>query len=173
MKPERPSIILLQDDQHRWNALGCANPLVKTPAIDALAADGIRYEHAVCQAPACVPSRYSMMLGLYPSQIGVRRNEDWLSDERMPRPTIAEHLRAGGYQTAGFGKTHWRSHGSSTRGFETRAIGQSRERNSNLCERGATHAPASTRENSMILSPILVSGSTSTTTTTMRHCESR
>ncbi len=125
------------DDQHRWNALGCANPLVKTPAIDALAADGVRYEQAVCQAPACVPSRYSMMLGLYPSQIGVRRNEDCLSDERMPLPVIAEYLRDAGYQTAGFGKTHWSSPGCSTRGFETRAIGQSRERNSNLCERGA------------------------------------
>lgn len=124
------------DDQHRWNALGCVNPLVKTPALDALAVAGVRYEQAVCQAPACVPSRYSLMLGLYPSQISVRRNGECLTDERMPFPTIAEYLRDAGYQTAGFGKTHWSSPGCSTRGFETRAIGQPRD--SKLVERGAT-----------------------------------
>lgn len=138
MPHDKPNIILLQDDQHRWNALGCVNPLVKTPALDRLAADGVRYEQAVCQAPACVPSRYSLMLGLYPSQIGVRRNGQWLSDERMPLPTPAEHLRNAGYQTTGFGKTHWSAPGCSTRGFETRAIGQSRERHPHLVERGAT-----------------------------------
>lgn len=138
MTHDKPNIIVLMDDQHRWNTLGCVNPLVKTPAIDALAAEGIRYEQAVCQAPACVPSRYSLMLGLYPSQIGVRRNGEWLSDERMPLPTLAEHLRDAGYQTAGFGKTHWSAPDCSTRGFKTRAIGQSRERNPDLVERGAT-----------------------------------
>jgi len=132
----KPNIIFLMDDQHRWNALGCANPLVKTPNIDALASEGIRFEQAVCQAPACVPSRYSMMLGLYPSQIGVRTNGDYLLDERMPLPTLASYLRDAGYQTAGFGKTHWRSTNCSTRGFDIRAIGQRRE--SILYEQGAT-----------------------------------
>lgn len=137
MTHDRPNIILLQDDQHRWNSLGCANPLVKTPALDSLAADGVRYEQAVCQAPACIPSRYSVMLGLYPSQIGVRSNLDWLPDERMPLLTMAEHLRDAGYQTAGFGKTHWRAPACSTRGFETRVIGQHRERHPHLVEKGA------------------------------------
>ncbi len=136
MTHDRPNIILLMDDQHRWNALGCVNPLVKTPTIDSLAAEGIRYGQAVCQAPACVPSRYSMMLGLYPSQIGVRRNGECLSDERLPLPVMAEYLRDVGYKTAGFGKTHWSNPGCATRGFEARAIGQARD--SNLYEFGAT-----------------------------------
>jgi len=135
---KKPNIIFLQDDQHRWDALGCANPLVKTPALDSLAADGVRYEQAVCQAPACVPSRYSCMTGLYPSQLGVRRNGEWLTDEQMPLPTIAEHLRDAGYQTAGFGKTHWSAPGCSTRGFETRFIGQDRVKQARLVEEGAT-----------------------------------
>ena len=84
MTHNKPNIIFLMDDQHRWNALGCVNSLVKTPALDALASEGGRYEQAVCQAPACVPIRYSMMLGLYPSQIGVRRNGEFLSDDHMP-----------------------------------------------------------------------------------------
>ena len=136
MANSRPNIILLIDDQHRWNALGCVNPLVATPSLDALANRGIRFDQAVCQAPACVPSRYSMMLGLYPSQTGVRTNGECLSDRRMPGPTIAEYLRDTGYQTAGFGKTHWSNPGCSTRGFDTRAIGQPRD--SKLFEQGAT-----------------------------------
>ena len=55
MTHDKPNIILLMDDQHRWNALGCVNPLVKTPAIDNLAAEGIRYEQAVCQVQGIIP----------------------------------------------------------------------------------------------------------------------
>ena len=77
-----------------------------------------------------------MMLGLYPSQIGVRTNGECLPDESLPSPTIAQHLQRAGYQTAGYGKTHWSSPGSSTRGFDVRGIGQPRK--SKLHERGAT-----------------------------------
>ena len=136
MSDKRPNIILLQDDQHRWDALGCVNPLIKTPTLDRLAAEGIRFDQAVCQAPACVPSRYSMMLGKYPSQIGVRTNGECLPGDRLPGLTIAQHLQNAGYETAGFGKTHWSIPGCSTRGFDTRAIGQPRE--SKLYEEGAT-----------------------------------
>lgn len=136
MPDTRPNIILLQDDQHRWDALGCVNPLVKTPTLDNLAANGIRFDQAACQAPACVPSRYSMMLGQYPSDIGVRTNGECLPDDKMPSPTIAEYLQNAGYETAGFGKTHWSYPGCSTRGFDTRVIGDPRE--GKLYEQGAT-----------------------------------
>jgi arylsulfatase len=63
--PKRPNILFLQTDQHRWDALGCVNPKVKTPRLDALAAKGIRFEQAICNNPMCVPSRYSMMTGVY------------------------------------------------------------------------------------------------------------
>jgi len=135
MTDRRPNIIFLMDDQHRWDAMGCVNPLVKTPALDSLAAEGVRYEQAVCQAPACVPSRYSMMLGLYPSQVGVRTNSDWLTDAQLPLPTLAERLRDAGYFTAGFGKTHWKDPDCSTRGFDVRFIGS--EYSSGEKERGA------------------------------------
>jgi len=124
MTDRRPNIIFLMDDQQRWDALGCVNPLVKTPALDSLAAEGVRYEQAVCQDPICVPSRYSMMLGIYPSQVGVRMNTDSLADEELPVPTLAQRLLDAGYRTAGFGKTHWRVRGCSTRGFEVRTVGE-------------------------------------------------
>lgn len=65
---KQPNIIFLMDDQHRCDHLGVLDPTVKTPALDRLAANGILFDQAVCQAPMCVPSRYSFMLGLYPPQ---------------------------------------------------------------------------------------------------------
>lgn len=125
----RPNVIFFMTDQQRWDALGVANPLVKTPNLDRLARTGIRFDQAVCQAPMCVPSRYSLMFGYYPSQIGVRSNGGGLFfEDRLPSTPLPELMRRQGYQTAGFGKTHW-NHGflnpaPPTRGFEVRAEGQ-------------------------------------------------
>jgi len=116
----RPNIIFLMDDQHRCDHLGVVDPTVKTPALDRLAANGILFDQAVCQAPMCVPSRYSLMLGLYPPQIGIVSNGPGLSDAQLPCKPLPELLREAGYQTAGFGKTHWSAKGCSTRGFEVR-----------------------------------------------------
>ena len=124
----RPNIIFLMTDQQRWDALGCANPTVRTPHLDALAAQGIRYSQAVCNVPCCIPSRYSMMTGLYGSQCGIRANAQMIAtDQELPLPVIPQRLHRLGYQTAGFGKTHWyaeipgaRGPRPSRRGFEVR-----------------------------------------------------
>ncbi len=116
----RPNVIFLMDDQHRWDALGCIDPGVKTPTLDGLARAGILFDQAVCQAPMCVPSRHSLMLGLYPHQVGVLSNAPGLSDTQLPCDALPEVLRKAGYQTAGFGKTHWAAKSCSTRGFEVR-----------------------------------------------------
>ena len=73
--------------------------LIKAPHLDSLAARGVRSTQATCNAPMCVPSRYSKMTGLYPSQVGVRHNTQMIPTD--------EGLREMGFQTAGFGKTHW------------------------------------------------------------------
>jgi arylsulfatase A-like enzyme len=127
-----PNILFLMTDQHRFDALGSVIPLVKTPNLDRLASRGVRYSQAVCNAPMCVPSRYSMMTGLYPSQVGVRHNTQMIpTDEGLPVPVIAQRLLEAGYQTAGFGKTHWYMGENlapnagvkpSRRGFEVRAM---------------------------------------------------
>jgi len=128
----RPNILFLMTDQQRHDALGCVNPTVRTPALDAIAAGGVRFSQAVCNVPMCVPSRYSMMTGLYGFQCGVKHNTQMITrDPELPAPALAERLRQAGYQTAGFGKTHWYI-GSrimpgvpvegSRRGFEVRAI---------------------------------------------------
>ena len=125
---KRPNIIFIMDDQHRWDALGSVNPEVLTPTLDSLTAHGILYDQAVCQAPMCVPSRNSIMFGLYPSQTGVFRNSDGLADDELPGPTLPQALQAAGYETAGFGKTHWGNRRTDTRGFEVRYTSEIPER---------------------------------------------
>lgn len=122
---ERPNVIFLMDDQRRWDALGVVNEQVRTPTLDRLARSGVRFTQAVCQAPMCVPSRNSMMLGLYPNEFGVLRNGPGIPDQRLPTPTLPELFRRAGYQTAGFGKTHWGTRiKPSTRGFEVRCAAE-------------------------------------------------
>jgi len=127
----RPNIIFLMDDQHRWDALGVENEIVHTPNLDKLDNEGIRFTQAVCQAPMCIPSRNSMMMGLYPNQLGVLRNGAGIPDGQLPNKPLAQVLQEEGYETAGFGKTHWGVK-CSTRGFETRYIGQVPEIGANM-----------------------------------------
>jgi len=128
---KRPNIIFLMDDQHRWDALGIVNNEVVTPNLDKMAKEGAHFTQAVCQAPMCIASRYSMMLGLYPNQIGILRNEPGIQDNKLPNKPLPQALKEAGYETAGFGKTHWAVE-CSTRGFETRYIGQVREKGANM-----------------------------------------
>lgn len=127
----KPNVIFLMDDQHRWDALGVVNKEVVTPSLDKLVKEGVHFTQAVCQAPMCVASRYSMMLGLYPNQTGILRNEPGIPDDKLPNIPLAQALKEAGYETAGFGKTHW-SVDCSTRGFETRFIGECREKGANM-----------------------------------------
>ncbi|MBQ9198138.1 MAG: sulfatase-like hydrolase/transferase [Clostridia bacterium] len=131
---------MIMTDQQRWDAMGCLNPLVITPGIDSLARQGILFDQAVCQCPMCVPSRNSLMFGMYPSQTGVRNNRGALLDEsRLPAVPLPQLLHDAGYFCAGFGKTHWNNAlpggMGARRGFDVRAEGQSRR--SILCEEGA------------------------------------
>ena len=122
----KPNIIFFQTDQQRWDALGVLNPLIKTPNLDRLAKSGIIYRQATCQSPSCVPSRNSMMFGLYPSQLGILSNGSHsVGDEFIPCDPLPARLKKAGYQTAGFGKTHWgrTEHPKNTRGFEYRVVG--------------------------------------------------
>ncbi len=136
---KRPNVILLMDDQHRWDALGIVNPAVQTPNLDALARSGVFFDQAVCQAPMCTPSRNSMMLGLYPNQIGILRNGQGIADDKLPAHPLAEVFKQAGYQTAGFGKTHW-GLACSTRGFETRYIAECLEQGAVMMKHDAPEA---------------------------------
>jgi len=121
-----PNIIFLMTDQQRWDAVGVLNSRIKTPNLDRLAKGGVIYRQPTCQAPMCIPSRNSLMFGLYPSQLGIRSNSSHsLGDSFLPFDPLPTLLRRAGYQTAGFGKTHWGRTDDvpSTRGFEVRVVG--------------------------------------------------
>jgi arylsulfatase A-like enzyme len=106
--PGRPNIVLFTTDQQRWDSWGLMNPEIQTPNLDRVFGRGLRFSNAVCQAPMCIPSRYSYMSGLYPWQVGSRLNaQTWQDPARMPVKLLAQHLRDGGYHTIGCGKTHY------------------------------------------------------------------
>ncbi|MDE2830140.1 MAG: sulfatase-like hydrolase/transferase, partial [Gemmatimonadota bacterium] len=56
----KPNVLILYPDQMRFDAMGCSgNPLVKTPHIDRLASQGVRFDHAYASFPLCCPFRAS------------------------------------------------------------------------------------------------------------------
>lgn len=102
--PERPNILLITTDQQHYDTLGVTNPHIRTPALDALASEGVRFERAYCSNPTCSPSRASILTGLYPAwhhcwTIGVKLPEDV--------PTVNEVLTEAGYGTTLVGKAHF------------------------------------------------------------------
>ena len=102
---KRPNILIIHTDEHRIDCLGAyGNTEIKTPYIDGLTTDGVRYENSFCPFPVCTPSRYSLLSGQY-----VHEHRGWTN-----RCTLAPHidtfpkiLRNVGYQTKAVGKMHF------------------------------------------------------------------
>ena len=106
----RPNILLLMPDQHRADILGCAgDPVVRTPNIDGLAAEGTRYDNVFCQGPLCMPARASFLTERYVRDHGVFENS-W--DVPVDLPTFLQSLQGVGYHTACIGKMHLWVHGA-------------------------------------------------------------
>ncbi len=106
LETRRPNVILISMDTTRADALSCygqpadiqrALPPV-TPNLDRLAESGLRFEHFYAHAPTTLSSHTSMLTGLDPHQHGVPRNGFPLPPAV---PTLAERLKAAGYQTVG------------------------------------------------------------------------
>ena len=93
---KRPNIILLMADQMRGDCLGIAgHPDVKTPFLDALAAEGVRYENAYSACPTCVPARATLYTGMSQEHTGRVGYEDLIPWE-YPH-TLAGELSKAGY----------------------------------------------------------------------------
>jgi arylsulfatase A-like enzyme len=103
---EKPNIILIMTDQQAGMALGCAgNPYARTPAMDRLAENGIRFRNAYCSFPLSGPSRAAMFTGLYPGESGLDENGMELPDS-LAGKTLGELLTAAGYDCGYVGKWH-------------------------------------------------------------------
>ncbi len=107
---EKMNILFIITDQQRADHLGCAgNPDIKTPHIDQLAAEGVRFNNAYCANPMCMPNRSTIFTGKYPSLHGVRCNGINLNPSI---PTFPDALRKAGYLTSSFGKIHLNWYGT-------------------------------------------------------------
>ena len=110
------NVVLLMSDQHKHDALGVAGDRVaRTPNLDALARSGVRFPHAYCSNPVCVPSRASLLTGLYTHHHHAYNNSvPWPFDIK----TAAHYFHAAGYMTALIGKMHFVD--AQTHGFDYR-----------------------------------------------------
>jgi len=105
----KPNVVLILADQWRGQAFGYAgDPNVKTPHIDALAAESINFENAVSVCPVCTPHRASLLTGRFPTTTGMFLNDLYLPKEEH---CMSEMFRAAGYDTAYVGKWHLDGHG--------------------------------------------------------------
>ena len=99
------NILFIMADQLRADYLSCAgHPSIETPHIDALAARGVRFSRAYCQAPICGPSRMSFYTGRYMCNHGSTWNNVPLN---IGEWTIGDYLRPLGLRTVLVGKTHF------------------------------------------------------------------
>jgi N-acetylglucosamine-6-sulfatase len=102
---ERPAnVIFILSDDHRWDAAGFeGHPFIETPALDRLAAEGVRFTRAFVTSSLCSPSRASFLTGTTPRRHGVWNNFTPWSDQNR---TFLEYLGRAGYRTAFIGKWH-------------------------------------------------------------------
>lgn len=100
----RPNLLYIHTDQHNPYVTGCyGDPLVQTPNLDRLAANGVVFENTYCNSPICVPSRMSMLTGQHPYQ-----NEVWTNSHGLDSsiPTLAHAMGAAGYDPVLVGRMH-------------------------------------------------------------------
>lgn len=102
--PRRPNIVLILADDLGYGDLSCYGATkIKTPNIDRLAREGIRFTDAHSAASLCSPSRYGLMTGRYPWRLHRKGNDYRLEAGRL---TLASLLKSQGYRTAAIGKWH-------------------------------------------------------------------
>ncbi len=104
-QPQHPvNFVVFLADDHGEGDLGCyGHPTVRTPNLDRLAAEGMRFDSAFLTISSCSPSRSSILTGRYPHSTGAE-------DLHLPLPadqkTIASYLRQAGYHSMSVGKWH-------------------------------------------------------------------
>jgi arylsulfatase A len=137
---DRPNVVLIVADDLGWADLGCyGSKYHKTPHLDRLAAEGMRFTQAYASAPVCSPTRAAILTGRHPARLGIT---DWLpgrpdrADQKLLRPPLVTALSAdvpmlpailkkAGYTTGLIGKWHLGGKGSGPldRGFDVNVGG--------------------------------------------------
>jgi arylsulfatase A-like enzyme len=113
--PSKPNIVVVLIDDMGWSDLSCYGGKARTPAIDRMAKEGIRFTNFYSNAPICSPSRVALTTGQYPQRWRItsflenraantrRGMAQWLDPAA---PVLARELKKAGYATGHFGKWH-------------------------------------------------------------------
>ena len=103
-KRPKPNIVYIMSDELAYYELSCmGHPHIKTPNIDRMAAEGIRFTQALAGSSVCAPTRCCLMTGKHSGHTSVRKNGGG-TPLREGEETVASMLKRIGYATGGFGK---------------------------------------------------------------------
>ena len=106
-RADKPNVVLIVTDNHGAWTLGCyGNPDIKTPHLDRLAAEGVRFSRAFANNPVCSPTRATLLSGLMPSQHGVHNYLEARYNTLEEFDTLPEILSREGYTCGIVGKWH-------------------------------------------------------------------
>jgi hypothetical protein len=136
--PKKPNIVFMLSDDQAWNGLsvpmhpdvaGSKGEAFRTPNLEKLAAQGMRFSAAYAPSPVCSPTRISLQTGKSPAQLHWTKAAPAVDGQKLIEPrlikqlstsevTIAELLRGSGYATAHYGKWHIGGGGPAQHGYD-------------------------------------------------------
>ncbi len=103
-----PNVVFIYADDLGYGDLGCYGSRIRTPNLNGMAADGVRFTQFYSANPVCSPSRAALLTGRYPTRVGVPRvlNPQDTTGLALDETTIASMLKAKEYKTMCIGKWH-------------------------------------------------------------------
>jgi arylsulfatase len=118
--PPRPDVLLIMPDQMRGDCLSALNhPAVRTPNLDKLAKEGALFRRAYTTCPSCIPARFSLLTGLYPSTSGVVG----FKGKPIQYPTFPKLLADAGYTTVLAGRNMHQVPPGESYGYQKQILG--------------------------------------------------
>ena len=117
----RKNLLFLMADQFAYDALGYITPGIRTPCLNQLAKESIRFTNCYTNAPLCMPARASLATGLYPGELGI--DDNFCAGLTPESKTWMQKIRDTGYETSLFGKAHLHKFASDLRDMEWQTKG--------------------------------------------------